>query len=274
MPVHSARSRSHLRQRFNVATRQTPGASWVIRTDVLDQELNHILTEPDQYLQNPELFLKSSKNVTVARIPASFPGRPGYVLRRANYGRWRHRLKDCFRISRARRAFWTGLVLEEAGLNVVQTLAAGEVRTLRWPRRAYLLMAEVPGASSLARWLTSAGQRTGPLEKDLSRTIAALHEAGFTHGDLKSSNILVDVDERPVLIDLDGVQHHAQVDVKSAADDLGRLAAGLIEAGAPCRLPAAARFLKHYAKLRRMDDWRRIYEASWERAQRKLSRQK
>ena len=244
-----------------LSTERVGRITWTTRSDVPATWWRGILSRPDAHLADPARHLKHSRNVTVARIPTDEPGHANLVLRRSNYGRWKHRLKDVFRGSRAQRAFRAALALEQAGLPVARALAVGEVRLLRWPLQAYLLSLEVGDAVTLARYV--AGRRRVPrgLETELARLLGQLHAAGFTHGDLKSSNVLIQGAGKPWLIDFDGVRSYRQVPFGRAVRDLARLGAGIIEAGGRCTLPMVIRFLRGYCAIRSMPDWRAWYRA-------------
>jgi hypothetical protein len=111
-------------------------------------------------------------------------------------------LKDCFRQSRAFRAFRATHVLERSGFHVPTGVAAGEIRTLCWVRRAFLLTLAVP-AVPLPRYLQMQYARPGgalavkrkrEFLKQLALEIRRMHGLGFVHGDLIPSNIMVQAD--------------------------------------------------------------------------------
>lgn len=248
---------------LRLRTERIGGVTWRTRSDVPTRWWGAILTSPEVRLADRTFHLKLSRSSTVARIPASAPGQPALVLRRVNYGRWRHRLKDLFRTSRAQRAFRAALALEQAGVPVARALAVGEVRRLRWPVRAYLLSLEVGDATTLGRYVTRPEGVARPVEQALAKLLGRLHGAGFTHGDLKHSNVLIDATGKPWLIDFDGVRaYRRQVPFRRAVRDLARLAVGIIEAGGRCPLPLAARFLRGYCAARGLSDWRGWYQAT------------
>src|SRR5688572_1240736 len=155
-----------------------------------------ILENPESFLNDPSRFIKSSRVVTIARVP------PNLILRRLNYGKFIHRLRDLFRPSRAIRALIASTWLEQAGVPTPRALAAAEVRRMRWPVAAYLVTEEIPNARTLA-FLFSAKQKIPP---GLPELIARLHNAGLSHRDLKWTNILFDEKGAPWLIDLDGIR--------------------------------------------------------------------
>lgn len=108
-------------------------------------------------------------------------------------------LKDLFRDSKAFRALRSGEALSEDGFNVPLTVAAGEERTLRFLKRAFLLTLKVeafPLKLFLQRHTSAASDRAALKKKReylkcLASDIRRLHRQGFVHGDLVPSNILV-----------------------------------------------------------------------------------
>lgn len=107
--------------------------------------------------------------------------------------------KDVFRMSRAFRGWRQGLALSEAGFDVPLTIAVGEERRWRLLRRAFILTQKVDGQPAhlfLGRLIDRGEKNMGLGAKRAGlRRIAGLvrrfHAAGFVHGDLVASNILI-----------------------------------------------------------------------------------
>jgi tRNA A-37 threonylcarbamoyl transferase component Bud32 len=232
---------------------------WTTRTDEPPSWWRTVLADPDAWLRDPSLYFKDSRNVTLARVASPDPGLPSLVLRRLNYGRWQHRLRDCFRPSRAQRAFRAALALEAAGLSISRALAVADLRQCRWPERAYVLSTEIEGARTLAQIVRCPNPWSRPLVRALADLLARLHQAGFIHGDLKATNILIQPSGKAWLIDFDGVRQFARLPRHRAMKDLARFAAGVIQAGGKESFPLAARFLRRYCAQREYDDWREWY---------------
>jgi len=231
-------------------TVQLGGLSWHVRSTALEQ-VKPVCANVEQAIAAAPRFYKNSRNVTVASVPGS----PPLVVRRMNYGTFRHRFKDFFRPSRARRAFFRGLHLEQAGIPTPRMLAVAEQRRFRWPLRAWLISDQVPAAQTLVAWLRRRGENSHPVLERLAAVIARMHEHGFTHRDLKPSNILLDANLNPWLIDMDGVQFVGKVSLEQTARDLSVLAALLKKS--PQLRPAALRFLLNYCKHRGLTSERR-----------------
>jgi tRNA A-37 threonylcarbamoyl transferase component Bud32 len=252
-------------QQVEVHSCQRGGIAWTIRATDGDAELRAVLENPDSFLTDATLHFKSSRNVTVARIPRA--GKTGWVLRRLNYGKLSHRLRDSLRPTRAHRAFKSGLRLEEAGVPTARVLAAGEVRRLRWPLRSYLLTEEIPGAVTLTGLLAQKHSQTRLAVRRLAEVLARLHDGGFSHRDLKAANMLFDDQLHAHLIDLDGLRRIRLAARSRAAGDLARLARDITSEPA-VSLRLAVLFLKTYCRSRGLADWRWWWRAIEQRLQR------
>ena len=126
---------------------------WIVRQELNLDWLQEILRAPESFLAEPSLYFKSSRVVTLTRVPPS-PPRPALVLRRLNYGKFTHQLRDWLRPSRVRRAFLWAWRLEQLEINTPRALAAATVRSaVGWPRRAYLVTEQLTGASNLRQLL-------------------------------------------------------------------------------------------------------------------------
>ena len=110
---------------MQVRSRQRSGLRWTVRAGTTERMLDAVLESPDVFLADPKQQFKNSRNVTIARIPRA--GETAWVLRRLNYGKRLHRLRDSLRPTRAHRAFHHGLRLEEAGVATARVLAVGEI---------------------------------------------------------------------------------------------------------------------------------------------------
>ena len=93
---------------------------------------------------------------------------------------------------------------------------------------------------------------SGGLSQVAAHYVAALHDSGATHGDLKWTNILVDEKENQLwLIDLDASRiHRGYLGPKGIARDLARFVLSGLEAGVDGTI--LARFLGHYTRRRNL----------------------
>jgi tRNA A-37 threonylcarbamoyl transferase component Bud32 len=99
--------------------------------------------------------------------------------------------------------------------------------------------------------LRAGGTLEPALIRQAARLIGKLHDEGFSHRDLKESNLVLGADEQLFLIDLDGLKFDLDLPASRAAADLIRLA----QAAAKFPVIAARHrrlFLRAYCRARRL----------------------
>lgn len=188
---------------------------WRARLPFLNPAVEKILRDPDAFLSGRAEILKPGRASTIGKAD-------GLVLKRYNIRvrKLQNLFKDLFRPSKARRAFLKSYHLELTGVPTARPIATADRRVARVLLRGYLLMEEIPGAVDLGKWHGDARQaaiRTADL-------LAKLHNEGFSHRDLKETNILFDGEGRVFLIDLEGLDFLETLSHPRAAADLSRLA--------------------------------------------------
>jgi serine/threonine-protein kinase RIO1 len=111
-----------------------------------------------------------------------------------------------------------------------------------------------PSLHELTEELAQLNERleSGGLSRVAAHYVAAFHNSGATHGDLKWTNILVDEKENQLwLIDLDASRiHRGHLGPKGIARDLARFVLSGLEAGVDGKI--LARFLGHYTRRRNL----------------------
>jgi len=233
---------------------------WRVRPDLDSPGLRRILGAPDATLAASPDQMAHSKLVTMARLPPLVPSGAPLLMRRLNYGRFRHWLRDTFRPTRAERAFRFGWELEVLGIPTARVYAAGVERRLRHPVRAYLITEFVTRATTLHELFAHQKTLSGVQLKNLASCLARLHRAGYSQRDLKAYNILMVDSVQPCFIDLDGVQKFPVITESLAVRDLARLSQEFL--GQPREFQRLApRFLKHYCQVRgRPGDFRVLHD--------------
>lgn len=197
---------------------------WLLRQDVNLETIEDLLSDPERFLQPPARHFKSSKVVTIAQVPSETSGRVPLILRRLNYGKLSHQIRDWLRPSRAHRAFFWAWKLEQLHVTTPRAAAAATVRLGTWPRRAYLITEEVSEASNCKQLLEQGWEPPAEAMERLAYLLAVLHNHRIRHRDLKPSNIMFQEEISPFLIDLDGLRKQSQVGLKDAAEDFVPLA--------------------------------------------------
>ncbi len=159
-------------------------------------------------LRDPEAFLRRARILKQGRT-SIVSAADGFVMKQYNLRRPSRLLKDLFRRSRAVNAYLKAYHLELAGIPTARPIAAGERRVSRFLLRSWFIMEHLPVDA------------TPPPMQAVGKLIAKLHAAGFSHRDLKDSNI-VNVAGRPHLIDLEGLEFVDKVAQRRAAADIER----------------------------------------------------
>jgi 3-deoxy-D-manno-octulosonic acid kinase len=133
-----------------------------------------------------------------------------------------------------------------AGIPTARVVAVAERRIAGFLVCSFQLMEEIPGATTLQKFLRAGGRLDRPLVREAAALVARLHEEGFTHGDLNDRNLVLDAKGGLFLIDLDALQFAPRA---RAALDLGRLARDMLKHASVTRAHRET-FLRHYCRLR------------------------
>lgn len=196
-----------------------------------ESALKALLPDPDRLFENAVIY-KPGSRTHAGQIELA--GRR-YFLKRYNRRSLGYGLLRLGRLSRARRTWLVsrGGVLRY--LPIPRPIICLEEKALGMVRRSYILMdfveqhqrlwhiAELP-ASSIGRCLYRFGVMVG-----------GMHASGFSHGDLKWDNILIDPQcpKRISLVDFDGSRVHRQVRSGRVKKDLRRFCRDFKRSGLP-----------------------------------------
>lgn len=223
---------------------------WTLRSVGASERLICLLERPERQLDVKGTILKRSAAVLVWADD-------GFVLKRWRVHGFGSVLKSVFRASHAKRAFVKACRLASAGVPTPQPFATADRTYFGAPLVSYFVMEGIVGAADLAVWQASGREAM----QETARLLTRLHAAGFTHRDLKPTNILFDATGRAYLIDLDGVRSRGRVSDDHAAADLTKLARRMVELASLSPREAAV-FLREYCrqsgKGSRRPWWRRL----------------
>jgi tRNA A-37 threonylcarbamoyl transferase component Bud32 len=200
--------------------------------------LDAVLRDPEGVLASRAQILKSTGACTVGRLG-------DLVIKR-----WQSRglfdlVKNSLRGSRAKRAGLYAAALEAAGIRTAHVLAWGERQSWGLPGAGYLVMDHIPHQPGF----TPSEETRRLITRSMGELIGLLHRHGFTHRDLKPTNIVCDEEGRAYLIDLDGVRARRRISDRRAVRDLAKLARRMVELSH--LIPRhAALFLHVYSRTR------------------------
>lgn len=166
--------------------------------------LKPVLADPDRWVEEGRR-LKDGGSATVALV--ELDGRP-LLIKRYNLKNFMHRLKRCWRPTRAWHSWREGNRLQLLGIATPQPLAVIEQRCCWLRGRGWLVTEYLAGQDILSRF--AAYVDSTPPEEELQaldRLFAALLRERISHGDLKGTNLFWQ-DGQWLLIDLDAVEQH------------------------------------------------------------------
>lgn len=156
---------------------------------------------PDRLWEPRGEMMKDGSRTTVTELEVE--GVP-YVFKQYKCVSLRRRLRYALMRTRSIQSWEQGQLLAALGFRVARPLAILVERRFGIPRRSALLMESSRGVSlkELADQDDLARLREArPHLQEFFQRMAAHH---LVHGDLSGSNIILDEDNRPTLIDLDG----------------------------------------------------------------------
>lgn len=178
-----------------------------------------LIDDPEQAMAGG-VVIKAGRTATVVRIP----GTPDLIIKRYNNKSAWHALRRTLAPqSRARSAWLNGHRLAALGIAAARPLALIETRRRGLLGPAYLIMADA-GSDDLAACVTR-DQVSPALAERVAQLLASLAAADLAHRDLKASNVLIDEDGAPCLIDLDAMRERRGGDPRDVARLLANWAA-------------------------------------------------
>jgi tRNA A-37 threonylcarbamoyl transferase component Bud32 len=166
------------------------------------------------YLYHPEKFFTQSnitllKNGRTATVGKVFIDGRMLVVKRYNIKNSWHWLRRCLRATRAATSWRLAQCLSLMGVATAKPVAYIENHFAGLRGTSYLIMEYVAGQNIGEYFSVDPKENINlvPMAKRILASFFQLAELRITHGDLKMTNILL-ANEKPVLIDLDGMREH------------------------------------------------------------------
>lgn len=170
--------------------------------------MQQFFKDPDAVFSNPDIvFLKKGRSATVVKVEMDGQW---FVIKRYNLKHLWHRLRRMLRSTRAYRAFRLAHKLTHFHVATAQPIAYLEHHFLGLKARSYLVTELLP-ATNLGNYCqdkTADDESVIRMAMRVAGLLSALKALNITHGDLKKTNILINQQEYPVFIDLDGACEH------------------------------------------------------------------
>lgn len=171
-------------------------------------ELLQFLTNPERdiYFSKGKL-LKAGRSATVFKIKMD---KRDYVVKRYNIKNGWHRLRRFFRPTRAASSWRWAQKLSLFGILTAKPVAFIEQRFLGVRGKSYYITEYISEENAADYFLKNSAYplKINSMVEKICSLLKSLIKMEITHGDLKITNILINENEEPVIIDLDGAMEH------------------------------------------------------------------
>lgn len=175
-----------------------------------------LLENPEHYFHLPTtMILKNGRSSTVIKVEIDHKI---YVVKRFNLKNVWHRIRRCLRHTRAHNSWRLAQKMQLFGVATAKPIAIIENKFFGFRGTSYYIT-EYVSSENLGTFLLNNKdhEKTNAMVKQVAALLKNVAKLEISHGDLKSTNILIDARERPVFIDLDGaVEHTSLSSVESA----------------------------------------------------------
>lgn len=176
----------------------------------------------DSLFQHPQaVVLKNGRSATVIKLKIDDRE---IVIKRYNMKNIGHWLRRFFRPTRAATSWRLAQKLQLFGIATPKPIAYIEKKCLGMRSTAYYFCEYYSGVTADEYFQQQAENFKLPMVKKLSQVLRNLAKLMISHGDLKLTNILINEQHQPVLIDLDGTKEHLSLSSLRAAwrDEIAR----------------------------------------------------
>lgn len=167
------------------------------------------LQQPDMLIDQAEgaNVLKAGRSSTVVKVELD---RRTLVIKRYNMKNMLHRIRRCLRPTRALVSWRLAQKMRLFGVRTAKPVAFIENKYLGFRSKSYYVTEYIPGMDIGDYFTAHRNDQSlvSAMVTKVSVLLKSLLKLEITHGDLKSTNILIDEKSRPVFIDLDGANEH------------------------------------------------------------------
>lgn len=172
-------------------------------------ELMQFIHSPESaFAHSSAVMLKNGRSTTVVKVTLD---NKDYVVKRYNMKNFIHLLRRCLRPTRAMKSWRLAQKLNLFGVRTAKPVAFIEKRFLGFRHKSYYITEYIAGihAGEFFRQANTNEEHIFSMVKKITVLLRGIAKLKITHGDLKLTNILINQQNQPVLIDLDGAQEHA-----------------------------------------------------------------
>ncbi len=172
------------------------------------ETLLNFLREPDAIFNHPQTkILKAGRSATVAKIQID---QHVFVVKRYNLKNIWHRLRRALRNTRAHNAWQAAHKLCLFGIATAKPVAFIENNYLGFKGTSYYVTEYIAGphAGEYFQKYQVDENQSKRMVRQIALLLKNIAQLEMTHGDLKITNILINNNDQPVLIDLDGTVEH------------------------------------------------------------------
>ena len=183
----------------------------VVARPEMRTEFLAFVEDPDSVFTHPTAkILKAGRSATVVHV--ILDQRP-MVIKRYNIKNIWHRLRRCLRPTRAKSSWRLAQKLNLFHIPTAKPIAFIENKFLCFVGRSYFVTDYIAG-NHIGDFFLKNAEQEDIIHRIIIRITALLKNLAkleITHGDLKKSNIIIDQQEQPMLIDLDGAAEHLSI---------------------------------------------------------------